>query len=195
MTARALSVAAAGRHEFSVEATQADGQKVVAKGNFDIVPFTAAMGPKVKNIIILLGDATPAGNAVHTSNGGACTGIVDQFFDDRAHTGLTVLMGGGRKWFLPAGTPGSARTDSNDYVFSATDAHTADIVKRWGAAPGNMDKGRDLIADFQRAGFGYAATKADLDRADAGKPLLGLFAFSNMNVALDKINGRCGTRQ
>lgn len=56
VTARALSVAAAGRHEFSVEATQADGQKVVAKGNFDIVPFTAAMAPKVKNIIILLGD-------------------------------------------------------------------------------------------------------------------------------------------
>ncbi|MCY4747050.1 MULTISPECIES: alkaline phosphatase [unclassified Roseateles] len=300
VTARALSVAAAGRHEFSIEATQADGQKVMAKGNFDIVPFTAAMGPKVKNIIILLGDgmgasqrtaarlvhgyaqgkalqplamdtfsatalvktaslnsivtdsspgmtayvsgnknnnneegvfpddtldafdnprieylseylhrtqgkqlgivttadvfdATPAGNAVHTSNRGAGTGIVDQFLDDRAHTGLTVLMGGGRKWFLPAGTPGSARTDSNDYAFSATDAHTADIVKRWGAAPGSLDKGRDLIADFQRAGFGYAATKADLDRADLSKPLLGLFAFSNMNVALDKINGRRGT--
>lgn len=300
VTARALSVAAAGRHEFSIEATQADGQKVMAKGNFDIVPFTAAMGPKVKNIIILLGDgmgasqrtaarlvhgyaqgkalqplamdtfsatalvktaslnsivtdsspgmtayvsgnknnnneegvfpddtldafdnprieylseylhrtqgkqlgivttadvfdATPAGNAVHTSNRGAGTGIVDQFLDDRAHTGLSVLMGGGRKWFLPAGTPGSARTDSNDYAFSATDAHTADIVKRWGAAPGSLDKGRDLIADFQRAGFGYAATKADLDRADPSKPLLGLFAFSNMNVALDKINGRRGT--
>jgi alkaline phosphatase len=300
VTARALSVATAGRHEFSIEATQADGQKVMAKGNFDIVPFTAAMGPKVKNIIILLGDgmgasqrtaarlvhgyaqgkalqplamdtfsatalvktaslnsivtdsspgmtayvsgnknnnneegvfpddtldafdnprieylseylhrtqgkqlgivttadvfdATPAGNAVHTSNRGAGTGIVDQFFDDRARTGLTVLMGGGRKWFLPAGTPGSARTDSNDYAFSATDAHTADIVKRWGAAPGSLDKGRDLIADFERAGFGYAATKADLDRADVGKPLLGLFAFSNMNVALDKINGRRGT--
>lgn len=299
-TLRAVSVAAAGRHEFSVEATQADGQKVVARGNFDVVPFTAALGPKVKNLIILLGDgmgasqrtaarivhgyaqgkarqplamdsfsatalvktaslnsivtdsspgmtayvsgnknnnneegvfpddtldafdnprveylseylhrtqgkqlgivttadvfdATPAGNAVHTSNRGAGTGIVDQFFDDRARTGLRVLMGGGRKWFLPAGTPGSARTDSNDYAFSASDAHTADIVKRWGAAPGALDKGRDLIAEFQSAGFGYAATKSDLDRADPGKPLLGLFAFSNMNVALDKINGRRGT--
>ena len=299
-TVRAVSVQAAGRHEFAVEATQADGQRVTARGNFEVVPFTAALGPKVKNLIILLGDgmgasqrtaarivhgyaqgkamqplamdsfsatamvktaslnsivtdsspgmtayvsgnknnnneegvfpddtvdafdnprveylsevlhrtqgkqlgivttadvfdATPAGNAVHTSNRGAGTGIVDQFFDDRARTGLTVLMGGGRKWFLPAGTPGSARTDSNDYAFSATDPHTAEIVRRWGVAPGAMDKGRDLLADFQAAGFQYAATKADLDRTDPAKPLLGLFAFSNMNVALDKINGRRGT--
>lgn len=299
-TVRAVSVEAAGRHEFSVEATQADGQKVVATGNFEVVPFTAAFGPKVRNIIILLGDgmgasqrtaariihgyaqgkalqplamdsftatglvktaslnsivtdsapgmtayvsgnknnnneegvfpddtvdafdnprieylseylhrtqgkqlgivttadvfdATPAGNAVHTSNRGAGTGIVDQFFDDRARTGLTVLMGGGRKWFLPAGTPGSARADSSDYAFSSTDAHTADIVRRWGAAPGSLDKDRDLIRDFEKAGFGYAATRTDLDRVDTTKPLLGLFAFSNMNVALDKINGRRGT--
>jgi len=298
-TVRAVSSDAAGKHVFSVEATQADGQKVVAQGNFEVVPFTSAMGPKVKNIIILLGDgmgasqrtaarivhgyaqgkalqplamdtfsatalvktsslnsivtdsspgmtsyvsgnknnnneegvfpddttdpfdnprveylseylhrtqgkqlgivttadvfdATPAGNAVHTSNRGAGTGIVDQFFDDRGHTGLTVLMGGGRKWFLPAGTPGSARTDSNDYAFSASDPHTAEIVKRWGVSAGALDKGRDLIREFQSAGFGYAATKADLDKADATKPLLGLFAFSNMNVALDKINGRRG---
>ena len=301
-TVRAVSSAAAGRHEFSVEATQGDGQKVVAKGNFEIVPFTAAWGPKVKNIIILLGDgmgaaqrtaarivhgyaqgkalqplamdsfsatalvktaslnsivtdsspgmtayvsgnknnnneegvfpddtvdpfdnprieylseylhrtqgkqlgivttadvfdATPAGNAVHSSNRGAGTGIVDQFLDDRGLTGLTVLMGGGRKWFLPAGTPGSARADASDYAFSATDPHTADIVRRWGAAPGVMDAGRDLIQDFQRAGFQYAPTKAAMDASDAGKPLLGLFAFSNMNVALDKINGRRGVEK
>jgi len=299
-TVRAVSSAAAGRHEFSVEATQADGRKVVARGNFEIVPFTAALGPKVKNIIILLGDgmgaaqrtaarivhgyaqgkalqplamdtfnatalvktaslnsivtdsspgmtayvsgnknnnneegvfpddtldpfdnprieylseylhrtqgkqlgivttadvfdATPAGNAVHTSNRGAGTGIVDQFFDDRSRTGLAVLMGGGRKWFLPAGTPGSARTDSNDYAFSATDPHTAEIVRRWGVSAGALDKDRDLIKEFQSAGFQYAGTKTDLDQADPAMPLLGLFAFSNMNVALDKINGRRGT--
>ena len=301
-TVRAVSSATAGRHEFSVEATQADGQKVVAKGNFEVVPFAAAWGPKVKNIIILLGDgmgaaqrtaarivhgyaqgkalqplamdsfsatalvktaslnsivtdsspgmtayvsgnknnnneegvfpddtvdpfdnprieylseylhrtqgkqlgivttadvfdATPAGNAVHSSNRGAGTGIVDQFLDDRGLTGLTVLMGGGRKWFLPAGTPGSARADASDYAFSASDAHTADIVRRWGAAPGAMDAGRDLIQDFQRAGFQYAATKSALDASDATRPLLGLFAFSNMNVALDKINGRRGVEK
>ncbi len=46
-------------------------------------------------------DATPAANAVHTSNRGNGTGITDQYLDDRQLTGLTVLLGGGRKWFLP----------------------------------------------------------------------------------------------
>jgi alkaline phosphatase len=137
-------------------------------------------------------DATPAGNAVHTSNRGAGTGIVDQFLDDRGLTGLTVLMGGGRKWFLPSTTPGSARGERTDYAFSSTDAHTAEIVKRWGAAPGQMDKDRDLLADFQSNGFAYAPDKAALDAIDATKTerLLGLFSYSNMNVALDKIDGR-----
>jgi len=137
-------------------------------------------------------DATPAGNAVHTSNRGAGTGIVDQYLDDRGLTGLTVLMGGGRKWFLPASTPGSARGDRTDYVFSNTDAHTADIVKRWGAATGSLDKDRNLLADFQAAGFTYTSDKSSLDAIDPATTdrLLGLFAFSNMNVALDKIDGR-----
>lgn len=300
---RAVALEQAGRHEFSVEAVQSDGQTVTARGNFEVVPFSAALGPKVKNIIILLGDgmgaaqrtaarivkggyaqgkaiqplamdsfpgtamvktaslnsvvtdsspgmtayvsgnknnnneegvfpddtvdpfdnprieylseylhrtqgkalgivttadvfdATPAGNAVHTSNRGAGTGIVDQFFDDRSRTGLTVLMGGGRKWFLPAGTPGSERAEANDYAFSATDPHTAEIVKRWGAAPGAKDKDRDLIKDFQSAGYRYAATKTEMDAAQGADKLLGLFSFSNMNVALDKIDGRRGARK
>jgi len=137
-------------------------------------------------------DATPAANAVHTSARGAGTGIVDQFLDDRKLTGLTVLMGGGRKWFVPATTPGSARGDKTDYAFSATDAHTSEIVKRWGAAAGGLDKERDLLADFQGAGFSYTADKTALDALNPAKTdkLLGLFAHSNMNVALDKIDGR-----
>jgi alkaline phosphatase len=302
-TVRAVSLEAPGRHDFSVEAIQDDGQAVTASGNFEVVPFAKAMGPKVRNIIILLGDgmgaaqrtaarivkggyaqgktiealamdtfpatalvktaslnsvvtdsapgmtsyvsgnknnnneegvfpddtvdpfdnprieylseylhrtqgkalgivttadvfdATPAGNAVHTSNRGAGTGIVDQFFDDRANTGLTVLMGGGRKWFLPAGTPGSERSDASDYAFSASDAHTAEIVKRWRAAPGARDKDRDLIKDFEGAGFRYAATRSDLEAAANADRLLGLFAYSNMNVALDKIDGRRGLKR
>ena len=304
-TVRAVSVATAGRHEFTVTATQADGQSTTARGNFDVVPFTTPRGAKVRNVVILLGDgmgaaqrtaarivqggyaqgkvieplamdtfpatalvktaslnsvvtdsspgmtgyvlgnkndnneegvfpddtldpfdnprieylseylhrtqgkalgvvttadvfdATPAGNAVHTSNRGAGTGIVDQFLDDRGLTGLTVLMGGGRKWFLPSTVPGSARADRTDYAFSATDAHTAEIARRWGAAPGRLDKDRDLIKDFQSAGFAYAATHADLSAVDAARTdrLLGLFAFSNMNVALDKIDGRRGHRR
>lgn len=302
-TVRAVSLQKPGRHELSVTALQDDQQTATARGNFEVVPFSAALGPKVKNLIILLGDgmgaaqrtaarivkggyvqgkvseplamdsfpatalvktaslnsvvtdsapgmtayvsgnknnnneegvfpddttdafdnprieylseylhrtqgkalglvttadvfdATPAGNAVHTSNRGAGTGIVDQFFDDRGRTGLTVLMGGGRKWFLPAGTPGSARADASDYGFSATEAHTADIVRRWGAAPGALDKDRDLIQAFQAAGFRYAATKTDMDAAAGADRLLGLFALSNMNVALDKIDGRRGRKR
>ena len=302
-TVRAFNVAQPGRHELAVTAVQDDQQRVTARGNFDVVPFGAALGPKVKNIIILLGDgmgaaqrtaarivqggyaqgkviaplamdtfsataqvktaslnsivtdsspgmtayvsgnknnnneegvfpddtvdvfdnprveylsevlhrtqgkalgivttadvfdATPAGNAVHTSNRGAGTGIVDQFFDDRGLTGLAVLMGGGRKWFLPAATPGSARADASDYAFSTTDAHTADIARRWGAAPGSKDKERDLIKEFEGAGFRYAATKSDLEGARGSDKLLGLFALSNMNVALDKLDGRRGNKR
>ncbi len=140
-------------------------------------------------------DATPAANAVHTANRGLGTGIVDQFLDDRHLTGLSVLMGGGRKWFLsnasdttsPQAGNGSQRTAGSDYVLPA------DIVAGWGAAPGAKDPARDLIADFQSAGFKYAPDNSTLQSVagDAHK-LLGLFAFSNMNVSYDKIGKRRG---
>jgi alkaline phosphatase len=131
-------------------------------------------------------DATPAANAVHTANRGAGTGIVDQYLDEADKTGLIVLMGGGRKWFLPSGTPGSARSASSDYVLPA------DLATGWGVPAGAKDPGRDLIADFTAAGWTYAANKSEMDNASGGK-LLGLFSYSNMNVALDKIGGRRGT--
>jgi alkaline phosphatase len=101
-------------------------------------------------------------------------------------------MGGGRKWFLPASVPGSARSARSDYAFSASDAHTAEITRRWGAAAGAIDIERNLVADFEQAGFRYVADKTALDAVEAGRTdrLLGLFALSNMNVALDKIDGR-----
>ncbi|WP_428423407.1 alkaline phosphatase [Methylibium sp.] len=142
-------------------------------------------------------DATPAANAVHTSARGNGTGIVDQYLDDRGLTGLSVLLGGGRKWFIPknAATPpfatpvvtgnGSARATASDYVLPS------DIVAGWGAAPGAIDNNRDLIADFQGAGFTYAPDNATLQSSAAGaNKLLGLFSMSNMNVSFDKINGR-----
>lgn len=146
-------------------------------------------------------DATPAAMAVHTSNRGYGTGIVDQFLDDRGLTGLTVLMGGGRKWFLPNGAKlkangalegqpmnGSQRDARSDYELPS------DVVVGWGAARGSKDAGRDLIKDFQSAGFAYAPDKAGLTAAAAASAtkLLGLFSYSNMNVAFDKINKRRG---
>ena len=57
-----------------------------------------------------------------------------------------------------------------------------------------MDNNRDLISDFQTAGFQYAPDNTTLQSVAAGSnKLLGLFSFSNMNVAFDKIGKRRGT--
>lgn len=136
-------------------------------------------------------DATPASNAIYTSSRGNGTGIVDQYLDDRHLHGLKVLMGGGRKWFLPnlsnsispQPANGSQRRSANDYVLPQH------IIAGWNASPGKLDPERDLIADFQRAGFAYAATKSDLSGIASGNrvpdALLGLFSYSNMNVAYE----------
>ena len=133
-------------------------------------------------------DATPAAWAVHTANRGAGTGICDQYLDEAARTSnLTVLLGGGRKWFLPSTTAGSARANASDYVLPA------ELATGWGVPAGTLDPARDLLAGFQTAGFAYAANNTRLRATAAGATkLLGLFALSNMNVALDKIDGRRG---
>jgi alkaline phosphatase len=140
-------------------------------------------------------DATPAANAVHTGNRGAGTGIVDQYLDESASSGLTVLLGGGRRWFLPSTQFGSSRAAGSDYA-----ALPSDLVSAWGlpaAAAGATDPNRDLIQDFKAAGFAYADTRTALqDMAAATRPpdkLLGLFGYGNMNVALDKIAKRRNT--
>ncbi|HZF38018.1 MAG TPA: alkaline phosphatase [Blastocatellia bacterium] len=141
-------------------------------------------------------DATPAANAVHTANRGAGTGICDQYLDQsdfgdtrRFGTGLRVLMGGGRRWFLPAGQFGSSRAASTDYP-----ALPADLVNEWNLhAAGASDPDRDLIDDFKNAGFAYADSATALNGIGTPNKLLGLFGFGNMNVALDKIAKRRGT--
>jgi alkaline phosphatase len=134
-------------------------------------------------------DATPAAWAVHTANRGAGTGIADQYLDEATKSSnLTVLLGGGRKWFLPSSTAGSARANSSDYVLPA------ELAKGWGVAAGKLDPTRDLISEFETSGFSYAATNTQLSaKAASATKLLGLFALSNMNVALDKIDGRRGS--
>lgn len=134
-------------------------------------------------------DATPASFATHTQNRGAGTGICDQYFDERNSTGLRVLMGGGRKWFLPSTTNGSARSSSTDYAGS-------DVQGAWNVGGGVLDSTRDLLADFTSAAKGnfyYAPDKTGMDNMPAGtERLLGLFAMSQMNVAKDKIDKRRG---
>nr|MBA3727495.1 alkaline phosphatase [Armatimonadota bacterium] len=114
-------------------------------------------------------DATPAAFAVHTSNRNASTRIADNYFDRRNQLGLTVLMGGGRQWFEPKGKKESARR----------------------ATPTNakVDPARDLLKEFQGAGFAFADSAASLQAVGASRPprFLALFSPSHMPVALDKL--------
>jgi len=142
-------------------------------------------------------DATPGAFGSHTAARSAGQGICDQYLDEAyaAYTsystdgaGLKVLLGGGRKWFLPSTTVGTARGASNDYALPTG------LKEGWGVPTAGVDGDatRDLLADFQTAGFQYAPDGTTLTSAAAlssTKKLLGLFSFSNMNVALDKLNG------
>jgi alkaline phosphatase len=137
-------------------------------------------------------DATPGAFGSHTQARSAGTGICDFYLDEAvSKSNLKVLMGGGRKWFLPSGTTGSARSTTTDY------AYPSDVVSGWGmSTTGNAtDTTRNLLTDFQSAGFTYASNLTEMNAvtANASTKLLGLFSFSNMNVALDKINGRRGS--
>ena len=132
-------------------------------------------------------DATPGSFATHTSNRGAGTGICDQYLDEAASTGLKVLLGGGRKWFLPNTVTGSARSSGSDYTLPG------DLSSAWGVATGASDASRDLLNDFISQGYVYAPTKTALSAIPASTTkLIGLFAMSNMNVAKDKIDKRRG---
>ena len=140
-------------------------------------------------------DATPASFAVHAQDRGAGTGICDMFLDEAAAKhNLRVLLGGGRKWFIPFGTPGSGRV-GNTTNTGADYTLPAEVATGWGVPVGAVDASRDLIADFGTAGFQYAPDKATMTTAAAAPAttkLLGLFNTGNMDVALDKLGKRRG---
>jgi alkaline phosphatase len=157
--------------------------------------YLARTGGKALGIVSTadVEDATPASFAAHTADRGAGTGICDMFLDESAaYHNLRVLLGGGRKWFIPQGQPGSGRVGSTtssgaDYTLPA------DIVAGWGVPAGAVDPTRDLIADFEAAGFAYAPDKTTMEAADnRATKLLGLFNTGNMDVALDKLGARRG---
>ena len=130
-------------------------------------------------------DSTPAAFGSHTQARASGTGIIDGFFDERHATGLKVLLGGGRKWFLPNTTPGSGRTAATDYTLPA------DTAAAWGVPSGAIDPGRNLLNEFVADGFTYVADATSLNAVPpTTQKLLGLFQLSNMNVAKDKIDKR-----
>jgi alkaline phosphatase len=149
-------------------------------------------------------DATPAAFATHTSDRVAGSGIADQMLDEACSrfskdsadgAGLKVLMGGGRKFFLPesenpdASTRTFYRPGGDDYTLPPELASAYGIT-----AAGHDDDERNLLEDFKKRGFAYAPDHSTLSKvASAADRLLGLFAYSNMNVALDKIGKRRGT--
>ncbi len=105
-------------------------------------------------------DATPAGNAAHASDRYASAGIASRLFDERHENGLAVLMGGGRRHFLPKEHAGG-RSD-----------------------------GRNLVEEYQGAGYRYITTATELRTGLPLPPpnsLLGLFHPGHMAVAFDKI--------
>ncbi len=133
-----------------------------------------------------LEDATPAAFGVHTQDRTAGTGIVDQYLDEAVpKANLTVLLGGGRRWFQASSVTGSGRTEATDYVLPA------ELASAWSVPAGKIDPARDLIGDFKTAGFTYVTNTKELKAVPtATTKLIGLFHPSNMNTALDKIAGR-----
>ena len=140
-------------------------------------------------------DATPAAFAVSTQDRGAGTGICDMYLDECAngttnHDYLHVLMGGGRKWFIPFGTTGSARVSSTT-ASGADYTVPSDVQAGWGVPAGSVDPTRNLITDFQTAGFYYAPDLTGLNAMPGtATKLLGLFNSGHMDVSLDKIAKR-----
>jgi alkaline phosphatase len=133
-------------------------------------------------------DATPGAFGAHTQDRGAGAGIADQFLDETvAKSHLRVLLGGGRRWFLPDTTLGSGRNNESDYQLPA------EAATGWGVRAGAVDPGRNLLDDFRAAGFTYASNNTQLKAvaADTSR-LLGLFQLGNLNAALDKIGKRRG---
>jgi alkaline phosphatase len=106
-------------------------------------------------------DSTPAANAVHTADRSAGASIAAQFFDERARNGVTVLLGGGSRHFVPK------------------------------AAGGTRPDDRNLADEYVRAGYARVHNAGDvrtLLAAEAAPPaLLGLFHPSHLPVAFDKV--------
>jgi alkaline phosphatase len=106
-------------------------------------------------------DSTPAANAVHSSDRSAGPGIAVRFFDERARNGVTVLLGGGSKHFVPT------------------------------SAGGTRDDARNLREEYAAAGYTLVGTGTEVKALLAGKTapasLLGLFHPSHLPVAFDKI--------
>lgn len=109
--------------------------------------------------------ATPAATYAHVCHRDAENTIATQMvpggsgYNSALGDGIDVVLGGGRRHFLPATASGSKRADA-----------------------------RDLLAEMKAKGYNYAASRAELlaAPAGAGQRLLGLFTMDHMAYDLDR---------
>ncbi|TNI90123.1 alkaline phosphatase [Aeromonas allosaccharophila] len=106
--------------------------------------------------------ATPAATYAHICNRDLEADIATQLvpggkgYNSALKEGLDVVLGGGSSFFLPK------------------------------ADKGKREDGRNLISEMQAKGYQFASNLDELNKADAGKPLLGLFGSSHMKYDLDR---------
>src|SRR6187402_2845876 len=98
-------------------------------------------------------DATPAAMVAHNRLRADFNNIVKDFFAVQPE----VILGGGTPNFLAKATPGSKRTDEDDY-----------------------------LKKFHDAGYALVTTNAELAAAKGANKLLGLFNPGNIDGALDR---------
>jgi alkaline phosphatase len=123
------------------------------KAHRTIMEAAKAAGKKVGLVTTAeIYDASPAAFSVHAKNRREAQAIVDQYLVMEPD----LLIGGGRDYFLPKGTPGGKRTD-----------------------------GKDMIAAFAQKGYQIAGNTQELKNAKGGK-VLGLFADEDMAFEIDR---------
>lgn len=113
--------------------------------------------------------ATPAATYAHINQRNRENDIAlqalpgDPTYNTRLGTGIDVLMGGGRRFFVPSGM-----SDEE-------------------GAPGSRSDGRDLRTEFQSAGYTYVWNNAGFDALNPSSlPVLGLFERGHMEYEFDR---------
>ena len=106
--------------------------------------------------------ATPAATYAHLCNRDLEADIAAQLvpggagYNSALKGGVDVVLGGGSSFFLPK------------------------------ADKGKREDGRNLISEMKAKGYQFANNLDELNKAEAGKPLLGLFGASHMKYDLDR---------
>lgn len=108
-------------------------------------------------------DSTPGAFSSH-SHRYAQTAIAEQMLS----SGHSVILGGGAKYFLPEKSP---------------------ILKN---VPSSRVDGKNIVEDFKKAGFTFAANSTQLKAAARSDKILGLFHGSEMTSRYDRMRALAG---